>query len=109
MAAKKKTAKIETPKVDLVETMFKTDTITMNPDLIKAITLQGNQIVIYYGYNAQQTLKAPAEKDADGKPVELELYTKRWAEALEKKEEYKIARMEKYAELHEAPQAAVTG
>jgi len=93
MAAKKKAAAV--PTVNLVDTMFKTDTITMDPSLIKAITLQGNQIVIYYGWEADKTLKAPAEKDADGKPVELELYTKRWAEALDKQAEYQLSLAQK--------------
>ena len=89
MAGKKKaTSKKAAPApIAMVDTFFKTDTVTMNPEIINAITSKGSQIEIHT-YAHPGTVKVPAEKDENGKPLELEVYTARLCDALEKKHKY---------------------
>ena len=93
-----------TNEIAVVETFFKTNNLTMNPYLIQAIVLQGQNIIVKYGYTGEMELKAPAEKGEVGKPLELEVYTARWADAVLKRDEYELlkdrARQEMFAQTN---------
>ena len=88
-ASKKKTEVVEQtePTVTLVDTLFKTDTITMDPGAIYGIVSKGSQISIYT-HMSPTPIQVPAEKDDNGKPIELEIYTLRLAAARENKERF---------------------
>ena len=93
-AVKKKAVKKETqeqPEISLVDTLFKTDTITMEPGAIYGIVSKGSQISIYT-HMSPTPIQVPAEKGEDGKPIELEIYTLRLAAAREAQELFDQAR-----------------
>lgn len=72
--------KEESKEITLVDTLFKTDSVTMKPDRIWGIVQRNNTLYIYN--TVMEPIQAPVEKGEDGKPIELEVYTQRLAEAL---------------------------
>ena len=92
----------EAPKITLVDTLFKTDTITMDPEAIYGIVSKGSQISIYTNMSTTP-IQVPAEKGEDGKPIELETYTLRLAVAREAKVLFDQARITAEAQRGAVP------
>lgn len=67
---------------NLTQTFFKTPNLSLNPESITAIEVSGNQLKVYT-HHGERPFVAPMEKGEDGKPLELEDMTQRWAEAIE--------------------------
>lgn len=91
-------------RLTALDCMFRTDRVTMHPDQIRSIVDQGTRIEIHT--YSDKPIVIPAEKDDDGNPIELEIYTLRWTEALDNSQKFQL---QQYQDTQPAGVKAASG